>query len=333
MDESWRMTMGTTDSRRTHRRRQSVGSRASNSETEFQPEDFDDVFGGPPRSVLARKLSADFTASEWFYQEVFGESVAGKLAVKEGKRLPEFRIPEQRRSKEKSSSMSKSKSTSSSVLSFEEVSPFRSPGMVAVGEEDAALSSFTSRLRPLNVPNRWSSTSTTSTTIPKCKNNKHELPTFGCNDTTYTINNTSFTTNNYMINNFIFGFPHPPPIPNHENINLNANNNNNNNNNNNFDNIQLTVDNYHLRPRSPSSTLSSFRHDNESENKINFSFDDNMSYQPQAIREDEDDDEDGDEIMSSSYIIEMNSHTSEANNSEAIDIDEAIAWAKEQFRG
>ncbi|KAL9224375.1 hypothetical protein vseg_000412 [Gypsophila vaccaria] len=314
MDESWRMRMGPS----THRRRQSAESSA------FEPEDFNDVFGGPPRSVLARKLSADFStssSSEWFYHEIFQESEAAvTVTMKEGQRLPGFRIPEQRPFKPRSSSMSlsKSKSTSSSVLSFDDeelAPPFRSPRMRAVdGEEDVALSSFTSRLRPINVPYRWSSTSTPK--LPKSKNNKQDLPAFGCNNTAYIDNNPS-TQIESTINNFVFGFPRPIPSP--ESINFDPNSVN----------MQLMVD-YHLRPQSPSSTiLSSFRHDNENQNMIDFSFEENVSYQQRVPNVDlyEDD------MMSSSYIIEVNSHTTEANNSEAIDIDEAIAWAKEQFQG
>jgi hypothetical protein len=34
-------------------------------------DDFDDVFSGPPRSVLQRKFSDDFNNSNGFYEEIF----------------------------------------------------------------------------------------------------------------------------------------------------------------------------------------------------------------------------------------------------------------------
>ncbi|XP_074274268.1 uncharacterized protein LOC141598425 [Silene latifolia] len=296
MDESWRMRMGTSNARNSRR-----------GETGLEPEDFEDVFGGPPRSLMARKLSADFSSSEWFYQQVFKDSDTGGPLTQEGQRLPEFRIPEQRRSKTKAKSwMSKSKSTSSSVLSFEELSPFRSPGLITGGEDDVALSTFTSRLRPINVPYRWSSTTTSN--MPTSKSKKRDLPAFGSNKSTY-IDKNQLKGNEYIINNFIFGFPQALPSP------------------------EILVDN-HPEPQSPSSALSSHLQDQHAGNLTNFSYEESISYQKQHVKVDDDDhDDDEDEVMSSSYIIELNSHSTEANNSEAIDIDEAIAWAKEQFKG
>ncbi|OMO70361.1 hypothetical protein CCACVL1_18957 [Corchorus capsularis] len=132
-------------------------------------EDFSDVFGGPPRSVLCRKYSGDFTRSSSFYEEVFRPpEFFSSQATKGGRSLPAFRIPARsdgfysdifgsdddiRRSRERSRSNSKAKSNSSSVLSSEELSPLRP----AVGD-DVGLSSFASKLRPINVPCRWNST-------------------------------------------------------------------------------------------------------------------------------------------------------------------------------
>lgn len=117
--------------------------------TALEPEDFDDVFGGPPRSVMARKLSADFSGNDWFYNEIFRPlSELDSATVTSGQRLPEFVIPGRRRSKNKQNSMSRSKSSSFSVMSLDELKELNNFGSAAViGEEDVALSSYTSRLR------------------------------------------------------------------------------------------------------------------------------------------------------------------------------------------
>lgn len=123
-------------------------------------DDFSDVFGGPPRSVLCRKLSGDFTRSASFYEEVFRPpEFSSSRSMKGGRILPVFMIPSSgegfysdvfrsyddlRRSRERSRSNSKakSKSNSSSVLSSEELSPLRP----ATGD-DVGLSNFASKLR------------------------------------------------------------------------------------------------------------------------------------------------------------------------------------------
>ncbi|KAK8678089.1 hypothetical protein V6N13_143600 [Hibiscus sabdariffa] len=120
-------------------------------------DDFSDVFGGPPRSVLCRKLSGDFTRSTSFYKEVFRPSeFISSRSTKDGRSLPAFKIPAREegfysdifgsvddhwRSRERSRSNSKvkSKSNSSSVLSSDELSPLR--------PDDVGFSSFASKLR------------------------------------------------------------------------------------------------------------------------------------------------------------------------------------------
>ena len=128
----------------------------------MHPDDFSDVFGGPPRSVLSRQYSGEFTAralSGSFYEEVFRPADLAAPA-RSGRILPVFRIPGNRmgggfysdifgsdddrrsRTRSKPNSKSKSKSNSSSVLSSEELSPLR-----PVLRDDVALSSFASKLR------------------------------------------------------------------------------------------------------------------------------------------------------------------------------------------
>lgn len=131
-------------------------------------EDFSDVFGGPPRTVLSRRLSAgdDFARSPAvnpFYEEIFGQPDA-TVARRAGRNLPDFRIPAGSRERSegfysdifgigkeeddlwrsRSKSKSKSKSNSSSVLSSEELSPLR---LSVAGGDEASFSSFASKLR------------------------------------------------------------------------------------------------------------------------------------------------------------------------------------------
>ncbi|KAJ4879989.1 Chaperone DnaJ-domain superfamily protein [Raphanus sativus] len=166
MDESWRMKMGLNLDPFFSIARKSMDAR-------IHAEDFADVFGGPPRSVLTRKFSGDFSRSDCFYDEVFlppGISSGGTLpsSKSHGRNLTAFRIPSGGdgfydgvfgsrggTAKEgfKKQSKPKSRSNSSSVLTSEEVSPHYPPPAVTSGD-DAGFSSFTSRLRPLNVPSR-----------------------------------------------------------------------------------------------------------------------------------------------------------------------------------
>ena len=114
-------------------------------------EDFADVFGGPPRTLLAHK----FSSSGSFYEEIFRPTEFVSPAPRAGRNLPVFRIPaarnegfysdifgsdDDRRSRERSGSQSKG--NSSSALSSEELSPRR-----PVIGDDVALSSFASKLR------------------------------------------------------------------------------------------------------------------------------------------------------------------------------------------
>ncbi|KAK8692483.1 hypothetical protein V6N13_075942 [Hibiscus sabdariffa] len=161
MDESWRMCIGMSTTHHLPRRKSMENSIFSgNHITMVVPDhnldldDFSDVFGGPPRSVLCRKLSGDFTRSTSFYQEVFRppEFISSR-STKDGRSLPAFKIPAREegfysdifgsvedhwRSRERSRSNSKAKSNSSSVLSSDELSPLR--------PDDVGLSSFASKL-------------------------------------------------------------------------------------------------------------------------------------------------------------------------------------------
>lgn len=123
----------------------------------LHPEDFDDVFGGPPRTVSSRQ----FDRSDYFYDDIFRNPV--RIGAENGRRtLPEFQIPAGaggRRSEEfcsdflrmdfnevrRSRSRSKSNSSSASVLSTEEYSPFRPP----ISDDDVFSPVYASKLRYL----------------------------------------------------------------------------------------------------------------------------------------------------------------------------------------
>lgn len=150
MDESWRMKMGSNVDPFFSIARRSMDAR-------IHAEDFADVFGGPPRSVLTRKFSGDFSRSDCFYDEVFlppGISSGGALpsSRSHGRNLTAFRIPSgvdgfyDGGTAKEGFKKPKSRSNSSSVLTSEDVSPHYPPPAATSGD-DAGFSSFTSRLR------------------------------------------------------------------------------------------------------------------------------------------------------------------------------------------
>ncbi|KAL0695676.1 hypothetical protein Bca4012_062856 [Brassica carinata] len=162
MDESWRMKMGFNVDPLFSIARRSMDAR-------IKAEDFADVFGGPPRSFLTRKFSGDFSRSDCFYDEIFrptGISSGGPLpsSKSHGRNLPAFKIPSggdgfydgvfgglggtAKGGAKKQSPVAKSRSNS------EEVSPHYPPQPTGSSGDNAGISSFTSRLRPLNVPSR-----------------------------------------------------------------------------------------------------------------------------------------------------------------------------------
>ncbi|XP_052182683.1 uncharacterized protein LOC127795194 isoform X2 [Diospyros lotus] len=323
MDESWRMRMGMA-TRPKHRG--NLPRRRSTEETSaaravfgadcelLGPEDFADVFGGPPRTVLSRQFSTgEFSkSSNPFYEEIFRPPQKEDPARSGGRNLPEFRIPAirereegfysdifgkedgVRRSRSRSKPNSKSKSNSSSVLSSEELSPLR-PADVANG--DSLFSSFASKLR-------WSS----STMMPEDQHPwQQEMPAFPTDSSSYI--NSRFTESEF-IDNFRssqFGFSRRVPSP--EIISLEPNS---------YGSVKASMDDQELN--SPSSVVSSLCQD--AEPKATSTVRDEVFLEQEMEQED-------DEVMSS-FVIEINVDHREGTE-EALGIDEAIAWAKEKF--
>ncbi|XVE88436.1 hypothetical protein DITRI_Ditri19aG0069700 [Diplodiscus trichospermus] len=331
MDESWRMCMGMPTTHHLPRRKSMENTSFSMNRVTMVMADnnldadyFSDVFGGPPRSVLCRKLSGDFTRSASFYEEVFRPSeLSSSRSMKCGRTLPAFRIPSRgegfysdifgsdddfRLSRERSRSNSKAKSmsNSSSVLSSEDLSPLR-----PVARDDVGLSSFASKLRPINVPCRWNSTKMMADEEAA---KQQGMPAFPSTRSFYNENlymeNDQNNVENLMRSTSYYAFSRRASSP--EIISLEPHS---------FRSVKISADDLD-QLNSPSSPASSLYQEPEARPGV---FRSNNSMQQQE----EDDDEDEDEVMSS-YVIEINSDLREGSG-EAVSIDEAIAWAKERY--
>ncbi|ESQ33843.1 hypothetical protein EUTSA_v10007605mg [Eutrema salsugineum] len=320
MDESWRMKMGSGVDPFFSIARKSMDAR-------IDAEDFSDVFGGPPRSVLTRKFSGDFSRSDCFYDEVFrppGNFSGGTLpsSKSHGRNLPAFRIPSggdgfydgvfggrgggtTKEGSKKQSPKAKSRSNSSSVLTSEEVSPHYPPPAATSGD-DAGFSSFTSRLRPLNVPSR----------SHKRESKKQSFPAFPTSgDSLSGHDNTPEKSDFYYKKPNFSGSRRASP----ETMSLDPNS-------------FRRMDDF--GPSSPaSSPVSSFIcEEDDTEAKQRTTGD---------CKVEEEEEEEEEEEMSS-YVIEINSDRFDryreggsgggggGGNSDSNDMDEAIAWAKER---
>lgn len=160
MNDSWRTGTSTLDGhpcrrsiedRSSSRRTRSVfsGSGVSHFES-VHVDDYSDVFGGPPRTLLVHK----FSSAGSLYDEICRLPEFTSPAEKVDMTLPVFRIParndgffsdifgsdDDRKSRERSGSLSKA--NSSSALSSEELSPRRP----TIGDE-VPVSAFASKLR------------------------------------------------------------------------------------------------------------------------------------------------------------------------------------------
>ncbi|XP_020229834.1 histone-lysine N-methyltransferase SETD1B isoform X2 [Cajanus cajan] len=266
-----------------------------------ESDDFSDVFGGPPRTLLAHKFSSSGT----FYEEIFRRPEFSYPAAKGGRSLPVFRIParnegfysdifgsdDERKSRERSRSLSKE--NSSSAMSSEELSPCRP----AIGD-DVALSGFASRLRPINVSWRWNS-STEAEEHPS----KHGVPLFA-------YNNGQTFENEYKENMRSSYLGSSRRVSSPETASLESNS---------YQSIKVFTDDWDLN-----SVVSSIYQEPQAKLSVH----DHVLSQQNVDFDDDDDDDD--EAMSS-YVIELNSNL-RREECEASDIDEAIAWAKEKFQ-
>lgn len=297
----------------------------SDSDDPLHPEDFSDVFGGPPRTVLSRQFSSGFplsstSSTSYFYEEVFRPpaKAAQPPARRSGRSLPEFRIPGQQRRERNGfysdifgcddervvRSRSRSKASSSSVLSSEELSPLR-PAFSVEGDDD--VSSFASKLRPINVRTRWNSTRNGSKDYYQRQQNI--IPPFSNNQSFHNAESSAYGPDN--LRSYPFGLSRKTASP--ETISLEP-----------ISNSSFRVSADDMEPNSPSSPVSSLCHSLGQEGKGGLLDED------EVLMPDNDLEEEEDEAMSS-YVIEINSENREGT-CESNGVDEAIAWAKEKFQ-
>ncbi|KAL1833999.1 hypothetical protein ACET3Z_003650 [Daucus carota] len=264
----------------------------------LHPEDFDDVFGGPPRTVSSRQFSGgEFDRSDHFYDDIFRNPV--RVGAEKGSRkLPEFRIPGGeggsacaggRRSQEfcsdflrmdfnevrRSRSRSKSNSSSASVLSSEEFSPFRPP----LSDDDPFSPVYASKLRPINGQSKRDS----STRMHHVPERQDETPYFP-----YSRPCKQFADDEQT------------------------------------ENFRSPFLNFSRRASSPESmSRGAYSY---SSVKVSVVDEDDYTNEFHVQGEEEDDDE-----ISSSYVIEINSGYRERTDV-GVGVDEAIAWAKESYQ-
>lgn len=298
MDESWRMRMGATKHQNNLPPRRSTEDKNSQI---LDPEDFDDVFGGPPRSVLSRQYSvegdyASSTTTSMLFDDIFRKPVTDRDC---DRTLPEFRIPvsgtaggrrrnddefysdifgnNDRMSRSRSKSFTKSKSNSSSILSSEELSPFRS---AVVDDDSVSISSFVAKLRPINV----SSKCNTSEKMHEIADKKQNSP-WNC----HSFESDYIHKKKGSNSGFSKKFSSPEDFGHSS-----------------YSSIKESIED--LQVNSPASVVSSFNDDQEEEATT-------------ILQEEED------EVLSS-YVIEINAGSRERIG-ESLGIDEAIAWAKQ----
>ncbi|PPD76518.1 hypothetical protein GOBAR_DD26554 [Gossypium barbadense] len=223
MDESWRMCMGMSTTHHLPRRKSMENSIFSlNHVTMVVPDhnldvdDFSDVFGGPPRSVLCRKLSGDFTRSASFYEEVFRppEFISSR-SMKDGRSLPAFKIP------------SREEGFYSDIF----------------GPVDA-------HWRPINVPSRWNSTRTAAD--EEAAKQQQGMPAFPRTRTFYNENlymeneyNNNVVDNLMRSSSYNYGFSRRATSP--EIISLEPHS---------FRSVKISADDFEFNsPSSPASSL------------------------------------------------------------------------------
>ncbi|GAV83821.1 hypothetical protein CFOL_v3_27266 [Cephalotus follicularis] len=325
MDESWRMRMVTqTLPRRPSLQPTSSSSSGATTAEALDPIDFSDVFGGPPRSIFWRKILGESSGPVSFYEEASPEKGNAGLS------FPAFRITKKDgyegffgdifgaeegdgsgcrgwRSRDRSMQRSKSKSNSSSVLSSEELSPLRR----GIGD-DVGLSSFASKLRPINVPYRWNN----ATMLPQEQSKEHTMAAyFPCNHS-YSIDNKQQymeNDNNENHNSCSYhGLWRRVTSP--ETISLEPNS---------YPSVQVSQVLYDNEPNSPSTPASSLCQ--ESEPKVGI-------YSNHITQEEEEEvvvKQEENEVMSS-YVFEINSDRRERSGEAAVSVDEAIAWVRQK---
>ncbi|KAG4143645.1 hypothetical protein ERO13_D06G203700v2 [Gossypium hirsutum] len=314
MEEYWRMCVGVSITQNFPHRKsmENTGFFQKNSSVFMADDhDFSDVFGGPPRSVLCREFTDDFTQSASFYDEAFGPlDFSSCYSIKGGRSLPAFRIPAkvewsfstdifESDDDLRRSSWERTESDSSSVMSWQEMS-----GLRRTDGDDFGLSSyFAPKLR-------WNST--TNQEPSKQQEQQQQMPPFPSTASFYNGNLHMENENridNPMKSSSLYRFNKRTSSP--ETISLEPHS---------FSSIKISLaDDSEFN--SPSSLSSCFSQEPETIARV----------QTNPLSEDEYDDDEDDEDGMSSYVIEINSDFRQSSSEEAVSIDEAIAWAKERY--
>ncbi|KAL4011959.1 hypothetical protein IC575_029026 [Cucumis melo] len=307
MDHTWRLRFGIPRFRSRRSEHQSLPKPTSNSHSRtFLADDFSDVFGGPPQTILFRQFSERFEgvdSTTSFYQEVFRSSDLVSRPQKAGRSLPAFRIPvkedrfyrdvfgseDGRRSRDRSEPSSKEFTRSNSSSDFTPLPP-------VIGD-DVAFPSSSSNHRPSNVPTQWNSYRTMF--------KEQEMPQFAPDLSPHFHNRYVEDEYDDRYKSSDHGFGEPVSSP--ETVILEPNS---------FRSIKICVDDY-LEINSPSSPESSL-----CEDPVYYG-----GTYCNVLPEDDVDDEDG----MSSYVIEITSINREEYREE-VSIDEAIAWAKSKYQ-
>ncbi|KAL2473822.1 Chaperone DnaJ-domain superfamily protein [Forsythia ovata] len=313
MDESWRMRMGmptaeteTTVKPNLPRRRSTEETSHSrkpiSDDTLLDPEDFNDVFGGPPRTILSHQFSGctefsrSFSSTGFFYEDIFRRpEKVGSVSGRSGRSLPEFRIPasrggQQRRSDHNHNQYGVHLGFYNDIFGWNDEKVVR-PAVCVDGDNDVSF--FASKLRPINVGSRWTSTRK----VPEHYQRQKSVPIFAGNQSMCS------TENDYNENfrSSPFGFYRKNSSP--ETLEP-------------ISNISIRVSTEDTELNSPSSVVSSVCE--EPKDKANDVF-----HQHETDQEEDED--------TRSYVIEINFDHREGT-CEAIGVDEAIAWAKEKFQ-
>ncbi|KAG6573379.1 Auxilin-related protein 1, partial [Cucurbita argyrosperma subsp. sororia] len=303
MEQNWRVRLGIPRFRSRRLEEETPAKHTCSSAGTFDVNNFSDVFGGPPRTILFRQFSDMFEGkdSTSFYEEIFRSTEFVSQPQKRGRSLPAFRIPvkEDRfyrdvfgsdddwRSRDRSEPCSKefTRSNSSSDLS---------PLRPIIGE-DVAFPSSSYNHRPSNVPNQWNSYNSMF--------KEQEMPQFPPDLSAHIDNPYVEDEYDDCCRSSYHGFEEY--VSSQETVIMAPNS---------FRSIKICVNDLELN--SPSSAGSSL-------------CDDPVYYggiHGNVLPEDDDDDDDDEDAMSS-YVIEINSINREEYREE-VSIDEAIAWAK-----
>ncbi|XP_072969908.1 uncharacterized protein [Typha angustifolia] len=340
MDESWRTTIGPP----LPRRGSSTCGGGAAAAFALDPDDFRDVFGGPPRTLLRRRFSAEIQTppAASLYEEVFCSVPVPVADGCVGRRmLPEFRIPTRevgmvrreegffddifgsdsgegeskgcwmRRSRSRSKSKSKSKSKSSA--SSEEVSKRTMRVFAEEEDDDAVLSAFASRLRPINIPTRRREPSPPSTISG---GDESSIRCFGipCSPSSCLVDFKDSDNSSYTTNGSSTLYKHQP-------------------------NIGFCRSSSAMRIRLESSFSQYLRRppwSGNSEADSPSSVTSSVFTDPKMalMRVNREEDEEGEEkyTAESSFVIEIDGHgRRKVATEESAALEEAIAWAKEKF--